>query len=205
MEAIETNLISKLGDVLSPIKVAYLAPDVVSSVAGESDESRAKRRQLMNQLDVLVQGLQTCKTFVVGTWQGTFLIYLPMQCYELAVEANVWLSIGTRDVAVLSERSGTSSPDLLSLSLRTESAELVANDEPEVSEVPNDELYDESVFPEAPEPVSEPVSELEPELEPPLDEVNYAVEVVAEPIHDDWGGSTPFRSTKKTKKGKRAV
>lgn len=117
----------------------------------------------------------------------------------------MWLSIGTRDVAVLSERSGTSSPDLLSLSLRTESAELVANDEPEVSEVPNDELYDESVFPEAPEPVSEPVSELEPELEPPLDEVNYAVEVVAEPIHDDWGGSTPFRSTKKTKKGKRAV
>ena len=47
--------------------------------------------------------------------------------------------------------------------------------------------------------------ELEPELEPPLDEVNYAVEVVAEPIHDDWGGLTPFRSTKKTKKGKRAV
>jgi hypothetical protein len=60
----------------------------VTSVAGESDESRAKRRQLTNQLDVLVQGLQTCRKFVVGTLQGTFPIYLNMQFYELAVEAN---------------------------------------------------------------------------------------------------------------------
>jgi hypothetical protein len=42
----------------------------------------------MNQLDVLVQGLQTCRKFVVGTLQGTFLIYLDMQFHELAVEAD---------------------------------------------------------------------------------------------------------------------
>jgi hypothetical protein len=88
VEAVEINLIRKLGDILSPIKVACLAPDIVTSVAGESDENRAKRRQLMNQLDVLVQGLQTCRKFMVGTSQGMFLICLNMQFYELAVEAN---------------------------------------------------------------------------------------------------------------------
>jgi hypothetical protein len=70
VEAVETNLIAELGNILSPIKVTYLASDVVTRVAGETDESRAKRRQLTHQLDVLVQGLQTCKKFVVGTLHG---------------------------------------------------------------------------------------------------------------------------------------
>jgi hypothetical protein len=105
-------------------------------------------------------------------------------------------------VAILSERSGTSSPDL---SRRTESDEIITNDESEVFEISSDEVYDESAFPEAPEPISEPVSELEPELELPRDEINHAVEAVAEPIDDDLGGLTPVRFTKKTKKGKRAL
>jgi hypothetical protein len=61
----------KLSDLLSPIKVTYLATDVVTSIAGESEQSRSKRKQLMNQLDVLSQGLETCKTFVVGNSHGT--------------------------------------------------------------------------------------------------------------------------------------
>ena len=54
VQVVETSLLAKLGDIFSPLKVTYLAADVVKSVAGESDESRAKRKQLMNQLDVLV-------------------------------------------------------------------------------------------------------------------------------------------------------
>lgn len=50
--------------------MTHLAADEVTSVAGESDESRAKRKQLSNQLDVLVHGLETCKKFVVGTFHG---------------------------------------------------------------------------------------------------------------------------------------
>ncbi|KAF1939031.1 hypothetical protein EJ02DRAFT_409403 [Clathrospora elynae] len=72
VEAIETNIIAKLADILSPIKVAYLAADVVTSVAGESEESCAKRKQLTNQLDVLVRGSATCKRFMVGTLQSTY-------------------------------------------------------------------------------------------------------------------------------------
>lgn len=72
MEAVETSLIAKLGEILSPIKVANLTVNVVANVAGESDESRVKRGQLTSQLDVLVQGLQTCKKFMVGKLHGRF-------------------------------------------------------------------------------------------------------------------------------------
>ncbi|KAF1994756.1 hypothetical protein P154DRAFT_501389 [Amniculicola lignicola CBS 123094] len=72
VEAIETKIIAKLGDILSPLKVAYLAADVVTSVAGESDERRARRKQLTSQLDVLVKGSETCKRFMIGTLQGTY-------------------------------------------------------------------------------------------------------------------------------------
>ncbi|KAF3037602.1 hypothetical protein E8E12_000726 [Didymella heteroderae] len=67
VQAVETNLIAKLGDILSPIKVSNLTSDMITSVAGESDESHAKRKRLTNQLDVLIQGLEICKKFVMGT------------------------------------------------------------------------------------------------------------------------------------------
>ncbi|EOA85870.1 uncharacterized protein SETTUDRAFT_151664 [Exserohilum turcica Et28A] len=70
VEAVEKDIIAKLSNIVSPIKVTSLASDVVTSIAGESKESQAKRSQLENQLGVLVQGLETCKRFIVGTLQG---------------------------------------------------------------------------------------------------------------------------------------
>jgi len=64
-------MIAKLDGILSPIKVAYLATDVVTSVAGESDESLARRKQLTHKLDVLVKGSETCKKFMLVRLQGT--------------------------------------------------------------------------------------------------------------------------------------
>ena len=64
-------MIAKLDGILSPIKVAYLDADVVTSVAGESDESRARRKQLAHQLDVLAKGSETCKKFMLVRLQGT--------------------------------------------------------------------------------------------------------------------------------------
>ncbi|KAH4902835.1 hypothetical protein HBI56_121500 [Parastagonospora nodorum] len=107
VEVVETNLIAQLGDILSPIKVTHLAADVVTSVAGESDESRAKRRQLNNQLDVLIQGLETCKKFVVGKLHDPY------------------------DVAILSQQSGTSLLDLSSHSPQTDSDDIITRDESE--------------------------------------------------------------------------
>jgi hypothetical protein len=191
VEVVETNLLAQLGDILSPIKVTYLTADVVTNVAGESDESRAKRRQLTNQLDVLVQGLETCKKFVVRTLHGIFLIHQSIRHHELVIEANPWLSTGTCDVAIRSPKSGTSLLDLSSLSPRTELGELVTKDESEVSEISAEEIPDISGFTEVTEQMAEP----EPQAE-----VDYAGEAVAEPKDDDSEVSMLVSSAKKTKK-----
>ena len=58
---------------LFPIRVSNLASDTTTTVAGESDESHAKRKALTSQLNLLMQGLETCKRFVVGTSHGMSL------------------------------------------------------------------------------------------------------------------------------------
>jgi hypothetical protein len=60
-----------LNDILSPIKITSLATDVVTSIAGESEERQEKRMLLTNQLDVLVQGSEICERFVVRTLEST--------------------------------------------------------------------------------------------------------------------------------------
>ncbi|EUC26680.1 hypothetical protein COCCADRAFT_113654, partial [Bipolaris zeicola 26-R-13] len=70
VEAVEKDIIAKLSDIVSPIRVTSLASDVVTDIAGESEGSRAERSQLETQLGVLVQGLETCKRFMVEMLQG---------------------------------------------------------------------------------------------------------------------------------------
>ncbi|KZM21682.1 GTPase [Ascochyta rabiei] len=190
VEAVETNFIARLGDILSPIKVTWLAPEVVTSIAGESDESRAKRNSLSNQLNVLIQGLQTCKKFVVGTLYGTFSVISSMRYHEPAVEANLRLSTGNHDVNIPSERLETLSLDLSSLSLRTESGDIVTDEESEVFEISAEEGLVASSFAET--------------SEPPVEAV-YADEADPEPVNDFWGRPTAARSLKKSKKKKVAL
>ena len=38
--------------------------DLVTSIAGESEENRAQREQLNKQLEVLMKGTETCKRFI---------------------------------------------------------------------------------------------------------------------------------------------
>jgi hypothetical protein len=170
----------------------------VARVAGETDESRAKRRQLTNQLDVLVQGLETCKKFVVWTLHGMLPIYSSMRYHDLAVRSNAWRT-GTREEAILPERSLASSPDLSSLAPRKGTDELVTKEDLEVSEISCDEVQDDSSFSEA----LPPMPELEQE---PLFEVDQPAEAIAEPIDEDWGRVlTPASSAKKSKKAKKGL
>jgi hypothetical protein len=64
IEVIEAKLISPLHDIFSPITVASMPADLVTSIAGESEENRAQREQLNKQLEVLMKGTETCKRFV---------------------------------------------------------------------------------------------------------------------------------------------
>jgi hypothetical protein len=64
IEVIEAKLMSPLGDIFSPVAVSDMSADLVTSIAGESDENRAMREQLAKQLDVLMKGSDTCKRFI---------------------------------------------------------------------------------------------------------------------------------------------
>jgi hypothetical protein len=64
VEVIEAKLMSALDGILSPLSVHLMPADEVARIAGESEETRAERDQLNKQLDVLRNGLETCKRFV---------------------------------------------------------------------------------------------------------------------------------------------
>ncbi|KAI1430551.1 dynamin family protein [Xylaria sp. CBS 124048] len=61
---IEEKLLAVLGDILSPVKVIDMSPDLVATLVGEPRPVRARRRKLMKQLDVLKKGSETCRRFV---------------------------------------------------------------------------------------------------------------------------------------------
>ncbi|MCJ1323323.1 hypothetical protein MMC15_008679 [Xylographa vitiligo] len=64
IEVVEAKLISSLGDIFSPVAVSAMPVDLVTCIAGESEENRAQREQLTKQLDVLVKGSDTCRRFI---------------------------------------------------------------------------------------------------------------------------------------------
>jgi hypothetical protein len=64
VEVIEAKLLSGLDSILCPVAVFHMHPDQVARIAGESKETRAERDQLNKQMEVLRNGLETCKRFV---------------------------------------------------------------------------------------------------------------------------------------------
>ncbi len=63
VEVIEVGLLSGLADILSPLGVYKMTPDLVSVIAGESEDYQAVRERLARQLEVLSKGAETCKGF----------------------------------------------------------------------------------------------------------------------------------------------
>ena len=71
VESIELELAQALTAILSPVKVFEMAPELVTRIAGESEENRAFRMQLNKKLQVLANGLVTCQQFVGNRGPGT--------------------------------------------------------------------------------------------------------------------------------------
>ncbi|KAI0909539.1 P-loop containing nucleoside triphosphate hydrolase protein [Ustulina deusta] len=63
IEVIERKLMVALSEIFSPIVVLEMSDDLVSAIAGESQESRDKRTRLANQVGILNAGSETCKRF----------------------------------------------------------------------------------------------------------------------------------------------
>lgn len=64
VETIEHKFTQALAAILSPVKVFEMPSELVTRIAGESEENRALREQLNKKLQVLTNGLVTCRQFV---------------------------------------------------------------------------------------------------------------------------------------------
>lgn len=64
VEAVEVKLVQSLGSLFTPIKVYEMPSELVSRIAGESEENRALREQLNKKIQILRNGLSTCRKFV---------------------------------------------------------------------------------------------------------------------------------------------
>lgn len=70
IHAVESILVSSLGDTMSPARVMRMTPEQVGNVAAESEENRAQREQLRRRLAILEAGLETCKRYAVRRSTG---------------------------------------------------------------------------------------------------------------------------------------
>ncbi|KAI0097029.1 P-loop containing nucleoside triphosphate hydrolase protein [Hypoxylon sp. NC0597] len=69
-EVIEQKILMPLSDILSPVAVFKMSPDLVELIAGESQESRTRREELTKKIDVLQKGLKTCEHFMDAKLRG---------------------------------------------------------------------------------------------------------------------------------------
>ncbi|KAI0843843.1 dynamin family protein [Daldinia vernicosa] len=69
-EVIEQKLLGALSNILSPVAVFSMSPDLVERIAGESRESRVMREELTKKINVLQEGSDTCKRFVDSKLSG---------------------------------------------------------------------------------------------------------------------------------------
>jgi hypothetical protein len=63
-QAVETQLIGKLRDLLSPARIIQMKPELVGKIAAESLNNRSQREQLTRKLVILQAGLDRCKKHV---------------------------------------------------------------------------------------------------------------------------------------------
>ena len=104
-EVIEAKLISPLGSIFSPVGVSTMSDDFVTSMAGESEESRAQREQLVKQLDVLKKGSDTCKHFI-----GVRLLGKMARVLFCVAECLPTYSLGADHTSTQSSPSSTNDP-----------------------------------------------------------------------------------------------
>ncbi|ETS83523.1 hypothetical protein PFICI_05399 [Pestalotiopsis fici W106-1] len=65
VQVIEVVLLAALPAILSPVKIFEMSSELIARIAGESEDTRAQRHQLMKQVVVLSKGIEVCKEFVV--------------------------------------------------------------------------------------------------------------------------------------------
>lgn len=63
-EVIEVKLLSALPALFTPITAFEMPENLVTEIAGESEDSRSLREQLNKRMWILTKGSETCRRFV---------------------------------------------------------------------------------------------------------------------------------------------
>ena len=73
IQAVESALISGLGDILTPSLVMQMEQAAVTRIANESQESQSQRLELSRTLAILRAGVVTCKRYVTRSPPGRLI------------------------------------------------------------------------------------------------------------------------------------
>jgi hypothetical protein len=63
--AIQAPIIRKLDEVLCPTTVFRMPPELVTKIAGESDEKVQEREEVLSKLNTLEAGAQICRQYAM--------------------------------------------------------------------------------------------------------------------------------------------
>ena len=61
VQVIEASIVNNLAEVFSPLAVARMTAELVSQIAAESRENQTQRELLERRLQILKEGMDTCK------------------------------------------------------------------------------------------------------------------------------------------------
>lgn len=61
VQVIEGAIIDNLADVFNPLAVAQMTSELISKIAAESQENQTQRELLERKIQILEEGLNTCK------------------------------------------------------------------------------------------------------------------------------------------------
>lgn len=70
VEIIETGLVSQLGNIMSPARIATMSAEDLNRIASEKASTRKSREKLQAQVTALQSGIEICKELVGGGSPG---------------------------------------------------------------------------------------------------------------------------------------
>lgn len=63
--AIQAPIVRKLDEALCPTTVFRMSPELVTKIAGESEEKMHEREEILSKLSILEAGAQICKQYAM--------------------------------------------------------------------------------------------------------------------------------------------
>jgi hypothetical protein len=71
VQVIEASIVNDLANVFNPLAVAKMTSELISKIAAESQDNQTQRELLERKIDILEEGMNTCKRHASRQILGT--------------------------------------------------------------------------------------------------------------------------------------